>query len=146
LFTFLNDIFRNEENDTIVWKWMSSSEYFATSAYEIQFLGASTTFKASAVWKANTETKCFFFAWLALLRNIPTVDNLMRKSWPCDPNCSLCYCILETGDHLLTECNFFEAVWDRITQYLILHPTLIPFQKGSISNWITTLSWAGSKE
>jgi hypothetical protein len=70
----------------------------------------------------------------------------MTKSWPCDPNCSLCYCIPETGDHLLTECNFSEAVWDRVTQDLLLHPALIPFQKGSISEWITTLNRAGSKE
>jgi hypothetical protein len=44
------------------------------------------------------------------------------------------------------ECNFSEAVWDRIVQDLLLHPALIPFQKGSISDWITTLSRAGSKE
>jgi hypothetical protein len=44
------------------------------------------------------------------------------------------------------ECNFSEAVWDRIVQDLLLHPALIPFQKGIISDWITTLSRAGSKE
>jgi hypothetical protein len=38
------------------------------------------------------------------------------------------------------------AIWDRIVQDLLLHPALIPFQKGSISDWITALSRAGSKE
>jgi hypothetical protein len=71
LFTALNDVSLNEEKDTIVWRWTRLGEYSAASAYEIQFLGASATFKASAVWKANTKPKCRFFAWLALLRKIP---------------------------------------------------------------------------
>jgi hypothetical protein len=84
-------------NDTFVWRWTRSGEYSATFAYEIQFLGASAMFKAPAVWKVNTEPKCRFFTWLGLLQKIPTADNLMRKGWPCDPNCSLCFCIPETG-------------------------------------------------
>lgn len=41
-----------------------------------------------------------------------TADNLMKKNWPCNPDCALCYCILDTNKHILTECNFTKAVWD----------------------------------
>jgi hypothetical protein len=50
-----------------------------------------------------------------------------EKNWLCNPHLPLCYSIPETNDHLLTECNFTEAVWDRIAQILQLHHLLIPF-------------------
>jgi hypothetical protein len=58
LFTTLSDIQLNEERGTITWKWTTSGEYSAASAYEAQFLGAFPAFRASAVWQAKTEPKC----------------------------------------------------------------------------------------
>jgi hypothetical protein len=114
LFNTLSEIQLNENADTIFWRWTTSGEYTAASAYEAQFLGACPMFRASSIWCAHTEPKCRFLAWMALLGKIPTADNLMKKSWPCNPSCALCYCEAETNDHILTECNFAEAVWDRI--------------------------------
>jgi hypothetical protein len=45
--------------------------------------------------------------------------------------------------HLLTECNFAEAVCDQIIQRIQAHHTLSPFQKGGVSDWIEL---AGSKQ
>ncbi|GJN06929.1 hypothetical protein PR202_ga24706 [Eleusine coracana subsp. coracana] len=42
----------------------------------------------------------------------------MKRNWPCNVNCSLCYCMPETTPHLLTECNFTEAVWNQLLIYL----------------------------
>jgi hypothetical protein len=52
----------------------------------------------------------------------------------------------ETNEHLLTEYNFTEAVWDKIVQDLPIHHSLIPFNKGRISDWIKAAGRAGSKQ
>jgi hypothetical protein len=72
-------------------------------------------------------------------RKAPT-DNLMKKHYPCDPTCLLiCFSELETNDHLLTECNYLQAVWDSVATYLQVHHSLISFQKGNVSLWIAVL-------
>jgi hypothetical protein len=38
--------------------------------------------------------------------------------------------MMETNEHLLTECNFAEAVWDKVVQDLPVHQSLIPFNEG----------------
>jgi hypothetical protein len=70
----------NGEKDAISWKWSRSGEYSIASAYEIQFLGAFPTFDDSVIWKAKTEPKYRFFAWLAMLKKAPTTDNLLMKN------------------------------------------------------------------
>jgi hypothetical protein len=109
LFTLLGEVQLTEE-DTIKWKWTATGEYSAALAYDIQFLGAFPFFRASTIWQARVEPRCRFFTWLVLQGKAPTTDNLARKNCPCSPQCSLCYCINETNDHILAEYNFMEAV------------------------------------
>jgi hypothetical protein len=73
------------------------------------------------------------FAWSAVQGKAPTTDNLAKKNWPCSPRCYLCYCINETNDHILTECNFAEAVWDKVAQEPRVHPSIAPFSKGGVA-------------
>jgi hypothetical protein len=63
-------------------------------------------------------------------------DNLLRKNWLCNQNCALCYYMLETNDHILFECIFSEAVWDKIADRYQPHPSLKPFRKGDVKNWL----------
>jgi hypothetical protein len=114
LFSALSEVTLNNDRDKIVWHWTPSGEYSAASVYDAHFLEVFPQFRASTIWQAKSEPKCRFFVWLALLGKAPTTDNLIKKNWPCDPCCALCYCLLETADHLLTECNFTEAVWDKV--------------------------------
>jgi hypothetical protein len=116
LYTSLSEVHLSDVPNTIFWRWTPIGEYMAASAYKIQFLGAYPEFRASSIWRTLTAPKCHFFAWLALLRKAPTMDNLDQKGWPCNPSCALCYCEPEMIDHVLTECNFVEAVWDRAAQ------------------------------
>jgi hypothetical protein len=44
------------------------------------------------------------------------------------------------------ECNFMEAVWDMVAQSFQVHPAIAPFHKGSIADWISAISRAGSKK
>jgi hypothetical protein len=54
--------------------------------------------------------------------------------------------MMETNEHLLTECNITEAVWDEVVQYLHVQQSLILFNKGSISDWLQAAATAGSKK
>jgi hypothetical protein len=96
---------------------MRSGEYSAASAYETQFLGvysafrASTiwqartkpnchffAFRASTIWQARTKPNCHFFAWVAIMAKVPITYNHLKKNWPCDLNCPLWYCMPKTND------------------------------------------------
>jgi hypothetical protein len=52
----------------------------------------------------------------------------------------------ETSQHLLTECNFTEAVWDKLAQQLELNLALKPFQKGDVHGWLQAVLRTGSKK
>jgi hypothetical protein len=88
LFNALQGIHLSDHKDSIHWNWTSSGEYSAASAYEAQFMGAYPHYRASTIWRAKTEPKCRFFAWLAIQGKAPTADN---------PHCPLCYCMGETN-------------------------------------------------
>jgi hypothetical protein len=110
LFMALANITLNDQNDQIFWKWISNGKFSVSSAYNAQFLGAMTNLLTEVPGKAKTEPKCKFFSWLVMHDRELTIDNMTKKNWPCDPFCPLCLCIPETTPHLLTECNYSEAV------------------------------------
>jgi len=58
-------------DDEITWRWTPNGEYTTKSAYRIQFIGRTKTSLFHPIWKAKTEPKCRFFAWLLL----------QKKSW-----------------------------------------------------------------
>lgn len=114
LFMAISNITLTEERDSIHWRWTSNGKYTVKSAYEVQFRGATVYFPAKEIWTARTEPKCRLFAWLALHNKVLTAENMIRKNWPCNPTCSLCYCLEETTVHLLTQCNYTEAAWNMV--------------------------------
>ena len=71
-----------DQPDQITWKWTTHGEYTAKYAYDAQFV--------ESIWKADSEGKHKFFAWLLVQSKILTTDKLMSKHWPCNPVCSLC--------------------------------------------------------
>jgi hypothetical protein len=87
-----------------------------------------------------------FFTWHALLGKAPTADNLVKKNRPCDPCCALCYCLPENADHLLTECNFTEAVWDKVALHFQVHHAICQFQKGNVMDWIASIAVSCSRK
>lgn len=52
--------------DEIFWRWTSNREYTIKSAYQIQFTGHTSVTAFHPIWKAKTEPKCRFFAWILL--------------------------------------------------------------------------------
>jgi hypothetical protein len=99
-----------DQKDSIFWKWTPDKKFLVATAYDCQFHGSILTFLAPDVWRAFDEHKSKFFAWLVMHNTVLTIDNMMKRNWPCDHLCSFCQCFVETTKHLLCECNYAEAV------------------------------------
>ena len=105
-------------DDEITWRWTPNGEYTTRSAYRIQFIGRTKTSLFHPIWKAKTEPKCRFFAWLLLQKKILTADNLAKRGWPQDTLCKLCNSEPETPTHLCKDCIFTRASWDKLISWL----------------------------
>jgi hypothetical protein len=105
-----------------------------------------STFPAMNIWKAKVEPKGKFFAWLALYGKTLTADNMVKKNWPCDIMCPFCFCNFETAEHLLTECNYSEALWGTIANRYQLPSYNTLMAKGRLLAWVNHLANTGSKQ
>jgi hypothetical protein len=101
---------------------------------------------APAIWSYFSEPRSKSFAWLAIHNRVLTADNMLKRSWPCDHFCSFCYCINETTPHILTECNFTEAVWNIISASFDLPSYGFMAQSGGPDQWLRIIPGAGSKK
>jgi hypothetical protein len=70
-----------------------------------------------AIWKAKTESKHRFFAWLMVQNKILTADIMLVRNWPCNPICSLCDQEFETADHTCLNCVFAQEVWVQVSAW-----------------------------
>jgi hypothetical protein len=152
-------------SSVILRKWTSNGKYSVSSAYECQFLGSIINFPSIDAWKARTKQKCKFFSCLVLHSRVLTADNMLKRNWPCNQSYSFCLCMDETTPHLLTSCNYTEAVWNliatRLQQFYVcprggggswmvaalLEPRLSFWKKG-LKQGYSSLScgWSGRKE
>lgn len=114
LFMVLATVTLSNQADEIKWRWTADGKYTVASAYNCQFNGALIRFPASSLWQVKAEPKCMFFAWLVMHDRVLTADNMMKKNWDCNPTCPLCLALDETTTHLLTKCNYTQAVWNTV--------------------------------
>jgi hypothetical protein len=146
LFMAISSVMLTNQKDQISWKWARDGCYSVASIYECQFFGAMIQFLAGSIWKATTEPKCRFFDWLVMHDRILTADNMIKRHWTCDHLCSLYLCMHETSKHLLTQCNYTEAVWNLLAAILQLpNYTTLNRVRGP-KNWMAVMSRTGSKQ
>jgi hypothetical protein len=124
-----------ESDDQITWRWTQTGEYTTKSAYHIQFRGRTKTRNISQIWKAKTEPKCRFFAWILLHKKILTANNLAKKGWPHDPQCKLCSNAAETPTHLCKDCPFTKAVWSQLSTWYKLQNLPASDSTQSVCGW-----------
>lgn len=146
LFMALSTVELTNNRDTISWRWTRSGQYTVASAYEIQFKGAITLFPARDLWSAAVEPKCRFFAWLAMHDRVLTADNLAKRNWPHNEFCILCLAVNETTDHLLTQCNYTEALWNLVaSRYNLPRYQELNNVQGT-KNWILSLRQSNGRQ
>ncbi|GJN05940.1 hypothetical protein PR202_ga23619 [Eleusine coracana subsp. coracana] len=75
-----------------------------------------------------------------------TADNMSKRNRPCNPICRLCLCTNETTSHLLTECNFSEAVWDRVASTFNLPNYSTMRTNVAPAGWVNHILAFGNKE
>jgi hypothetical protein len=56
------------------------------------------------------------------------------------------HCIPKTNNHLLPECNFAEAVWDKVAQRHQVHQTLVSLPKRRCPGLVTASEPSGQQE
>jgi len=125
----------NDLDDTISWRWSADGKYSSSSAYKIQFSTNFCKIKFNPIWKAKIEPKCRFFVWTLLHNKILTADNLQKRGWPCNHNCSLCSLSLETVAHLCKDCPFAVEVWSMILSWANLRFLVGISKTGTLSEW-----------
>jgi hypothetical protein len=139
LFMVISLVSLTDQLDTITWRWTGDGKFTVASAYKCQFHGTYTTLPATKIWKCFVEPKVRFFLWLVLHDRL-TADNMLKKNWPCNQTCSLCFCMDETTTHLLMKCKFLEAAWNMIAGKFNL-PAYVDFSlTSSPSDWVRNIT------
>jgi hypothetical protein len=140
----LSSVTLNDQQDLISWKWNVNGKFSVASAYNCHFNGPMVSFSSDSIWRAICEPKYRFFGWLAMHNKVLTADNMLKKNWPCDPICSLCFCMEEITPHLLTSCNFSEVVWNIVaTNFNLPNFSSMSAARGP-QQWLQVLQGAGS--
>jgi len=97
--------------DRFTWKWTTTGEYTAASAYRIMHEGHTHTPGVRRVWRSWAPQRVKFFTWLALKRRLWTADRRRRHGLDAHDKCWLCDQEPETTDHLLINCSFAKTIW-----------------------------------
>jgi hypothetical protein len=139
LFMTLAEVNLGDQKDSIFWKWTPDKKFSVATAYECKFYGPILSFPTPQVWKAFTDHKSKFFAWLIMHNRILTTYNMMKRNWPCEQLCSLCHCFMKTTKHLLCDCNFTEAVWNSVANAYNLPGYQVMKQEEGPVNWFKPL-------
>ena len=110
-----------EIEDSHIWRFSSSGQYSAKSAYASFFIGSTQFGPFERIWKSWAPPKCRFFLWLVAHDRCWTADRLAKRGLPHPEQCPLCDQEDETINHLLVSCVFSRQFWFCLFQRFGLH-------------------------
>lgn len=64
-------------SDGFRWRFSAAGTYSATSAYLLQFSGATRSNLRASIWSIKAPAKCKFYLWLLEKRRLLTADVLL---------------------------------------------------------------------
>lgn len=102
-------------DDKIVWVSSPSGAFEAKNAY-ILAEGISTHqphFARSWIWKLDSLPKIQHFFWKCLWQSIPTKEVFASCGFMGNVTCQLCNDEMESIIHLLRDCPYAKAFWER---------------------------------
>jgi hypothetical protein len=97
--------------DKHIWRFSSSGQCTAKSAYDTLFQGAISFEPFERIWKSWAPPKCRFFMWLVAHKRCWTADRLARRGLPHPEQCLFCDQHEENIHHLLVGCVFSRDFW-----------------------------------
>jgi hypothetical protein len=121
LWDLLDEVQLQQVDDTHKWRFDTSGQYSAKSAYGNLFLGATLFQPYERIWKSWAPPKCKLFMWLAAHKRCWTSDHLARRGLPHPEHCPLCVQEDETLNHLLVSCVFTRQFWYMVLRQVGLH-------------------------
>lgn len=101
------------EQDGISWKW-GSAEFSVKTAYFAMMDEPRIANTYNRIWSINGPPRFKVFGWLISRNRILTLDNLTRRGWQLANRCALCKEDSETVAHMLNECSFTPALYQRV--------------------------------
>jgi hypothetical protein len=109
-------VLQPEVEDTHIWRFASTGQYSAKSAYEALFIGVTQFNPWERIWKSWAPRKCKFFMWLVAHNKCWMANRLEKRGLPHPDYCLLCDQAEETVDHLLLSCVFSRQIWFGVLQ------------------------------
>lgn len=111
-------------NDRLVWPMTRNRVYIVRSGYHwvysstVQMMTRpiSTSFSIPSqvwkvIWKLKTPPKIRCFMWKAFGGALATMEALFRRRCSPTPICPICYACVESLEHMLLLCPWFETLW-----------------------------------
>jgi hypothetical protein len=117
-FTLLYSIRRDRDGEDKLW-WSPSSKgkFDVRSFYKILPYKEIAHFPMKSIWRTKVPLKVAFFAWVAAIGKILTLDNLRKRQVIVIDRCCMCKNNGESVDHLHCEvaCVLWNAIFSRFS-------------------------------
>jgi hypothetical protein len=108
LITQCNNTNISEEEDKSVWL-LGNKGYSVNSIYK-EIKCSQIPLSSSFLWKTRLPHKIKAFLWLVMHKKILTKDNLFKKNWKGNLECTFCG-FSESIDHLFFQCPVARFTW-----------------------------------
>ena len=111
----LNPFIRIKEGPDIMrWGYIDKGTFSIKEVYNIRIrnqIEEEETWKK--IWTLNLWPKVGLFTWLLVKGRILTCENLRKRGVQGPSQCYMCFQAKETMSHLLDNCPFVAAIWDK---------------------------------
>lgn len=111
-------LFNDALDDELRWRWTPQGVYTAKSAYSILMTGGRVKWEFWKIWNYSIPPSVKIFIFLLLKGKLLTKDVMHRRNFNCTLDCVMWRdCQLETALHLLFNCSYSRAIWDKLANY-----------------------------
>jgi len=110
----------HDGEDKLLWSPSCKGKFDVRSFYNILAYKDTVLFPWKSIWQTKVPLKVVFFAWVAALGKIITLDNLIKRQVIVIDRCCMCKKSGESVDHLLFHCEVACVLWNAIFSHFNL--------------------------
>jgi len=105
---------RSEGEDKLWWTPSHKGKFDVRSFYKVFACKEEDPFPGKSIWQTKVPLTVTFFAWLAMLRKILTLDNLRKKNVIVIYRYCMCKVNEEFVHHILLHCEVARTLLNAI--------------------------------
>lgn len=113
----LDGIALKDKKDRLGWCLGNHGQFSVKSLYRHLANGGVTNWKLQKVWASRVPLKAKIFLWQLYQNRLQTADQLKKRGWKGDGNCSLCG-VPEDVNHVFFRCVIAKFAWCCIKEIL----------------------------